>query len=58
VEVRQLEERVMERAKVMEVEGVMGGGGFETVQARRSAVLIWSHLLRVPLESAALREGP
>lgn len=38
------------------VEGVMSGR-YESLQSRRSAAIIWSHLLRIEFGEVALREG-
>ena len=51
-----IEGLVKAKAAELGVEGVMSGR-FESVQSRRSAALIWSHLLRVEFEDVALKEG-
>lgn len=51
-----LEEIVKAKAAELGVEGVMDGR-YDCVQSRRSAVIIWSHLLRVEFDDEALKEG-
>ena len=55
-EVGGLEGAVKAKATELGVEGVMSGR-FESLQSRRSAAIIWSHLLRVEFDEVALREG-
>ncbi|KAL7413088.1 Sec63 Brl domain-containing protein [Mrakia frigida] len=50
-----IEGLVKAKAAELGVEGVMSGR-FESVQSRRSAAIIWSHLLRVEFEDVALKE--